>query len=237
MKTIGLIGGMSWESSKMYYEFINRRVQALLGGNHSAKSVMVSVDFDTIEKLSFAGDWKEIGRLMALATKQLESAGADVVVLCTNTIHLVADSIRSATELPFIHIADTTADAIRARGLKRVGLLGTAFTMEKEFYKGHISNTYGIDIIVPGQGDREIVHNIIYKELVKGVFKTESRSKVKKIMHKLVDEGAEGIIMGCTELPLIVPGNSTEIITFDTSEIHAFAAVDWVLKNSEALIQ
>ena len=229
MKTIGLIGGMSWQSSKVYYEYINQKVNEIMGKSHSAKSVMVSVDFDVIERLSFEGRWDDIGLEMVKAARQLEMAGADLIVLCTNTIHMVSDAIQQSTDLPFIHIADTTGQAIVDRNMTSVGLLGTAFTMEKEFYKDHISKKYGIEIQVPDKSDRKVVHEIIYNELVKGIFTTSSKSAVLEIMNKLVQKGAEGIIMGCTELPLLIPEGETELTTFDTTRIHADAAVAMAL--------
>jgi len=231
MKTIGLIGGMSWESSKVYYEFLNRRTQELLGGSHSSKSVMVSVDFAEIEKHSFAGNWKAIGELMAEAAQQLENAGADLILLCTNTIHLVSDAIVQSVDIPFIHIADTTAKAIKERHLKKVGLLGTAFTMEEDFYKGHIQDNYGIEVIIPDAKNRQIVNELIYQGFVRGVFTEESKSRCLEIISKLEAQGAEGIILGCTELPILIPEGEASIPSFDTGKIHAYSAVDLALKS------
>ncbi|MEL7002084.1 MAG: aspartate/glutamate racemase family protein [Bacteroidota bacterium] len=231
MKTIGLIGGMSWQSSKVYYELINERTQELLGGSHSSKSIMLSVDFDEIERLSFAGDWETMALQMKEAAQQLERGGADVIVLCTNTIHLVSEAIVDAVDIPFIHIADATAQAIQNKGLQKVVLLGTAFTMEKEFYKGHIKDNYQIDVIIPEEADRQMIHSIIYDELVKGIFTDEAKNKCIEVIEKLRAQGAEGVIMGCTELPILIPENEVPIPSFDTSKLHAYKAVDWVLSD------
>ncbi|MEO9869821.1 aspartate/glutamate racemase family protein [Ekhidna sp.] len=225
MKTIGLIGGMSWESSKLYYELINRKVKEELGGSHSAKSVMVSVDFDEIEKLTFAGKWDEIGEMMAKGTKQLESAGADLIVLCTNTIHLVSHFITDATNIPFLHIADATGQAIKKENARRVGLLGTRFTMEKDFYSKVLLDNYEIETTIPNESDRQIIHDIIYNELVKGEIKSASRNECKRIIRELEKEGVEGIILGCTELPLLISSNDAQVPLFDTTKMHAFAAI------------
>ncbi len=230
MKTIGLIGGMSWESSKVYYEFLNRRTQELLGGSHSSKNIMLTVDFAEIEKLSFEGNWEAIGDRMKIAAKQLERAGADLIVLCTNTIHLVSDHITQNVDIPFIHIADATAEAIKEKGLRKVGLLGTAFTMEKDFYKGHLNENHGIEVITPDAKDRKVLQDIIYNELVKGIFTEASKTKCLEIIERLLIAGVEGIILGCTELPLLIPENEVQVPTFDTSKIHAYQAVDWALQ-------
>lgn len=226
MKTIGLIGGMSWESSKLYYELINRKVKEKLGGSHSAKSIMFSVDFDEIEKLTFSGNWNEIGHMMARAASQLEAAGAESIVLCTNTIHLVSHFITNATDLPFIHIADATGQAIKKRAVKKVGLLGTRFTMEKDFYTKVLKDNHGIETMIPDESDRQIVHDIIYNELVKGKIEDESRVACKRIIEKLEKDGVEGIILGCTELPLLLSAKDASVPLFDTTEIHAQSAVD-----------
>ncbi|NAS13259.1 aspartate/glutamate racemase family protein [Poritiphilus flavus] len=234
MKTIGLIGGMSWESSKVYYEYLNRRTQELLGGSHSSKNIMVTVDFAEIERWSFDGNWEAIGELMKESAQKLELAGADIILLCTNTIHLVSDAITQNVNIPFIHIADATGEAIKAQNLKKVGLLGTAFTMEKDFYTGYIRDKYDIEVIIPKAGDRQTVHKIIYDELVKGIFTEESRKKCMEIIQRLSDAGAEGIILGCTELPLLIPEASVDLPTFDTSRIHVYKAVDWALDRTAA---
>ncbi|MGB5820908.1 MAG: aspartate/glutamate racemase family protein [Saonia sp.] len=233
MKTIGLIGGMSWESSKMYYEFVNNKVKSRLGDSHSGKSIMLTVDFAEIKKLSFENNWEAIGEIMKGAAQQLERAGADIILLCTNTIHLVSDAISTNVNIPFLHIADATAKEIQKEGLKKVGLLGTAFTMEKDFYKGHILENYGIEVIIPDESDRKTIHDIIYNELVKGQFTQASKEKCKEIIARLREAGAEGIIMGCTELPILIPDSEVAIPTFDTGKIHAHHAVEWALDNDQ----
>lgn len=230
-KTLGLIGGMSWESSKMYYQFINQRAKELLGGSHSAKSIMFSVDFAEIEKLTFENDWKAIGELMKEAAQSLEKAGADIILLCTNTIHLVSNAITSTVDIPFLHIADATGAAIKKQGLTKVGLLGTQFTMGKDFYKGYIFDNYGIEVIIPEAQDRKLVHDIIYQELVKGVFSDASKQKCMAVIERLGLAGAEAIIMGCTELPILIPDALVDLPTFDTGKIHAEAAVEWAIKQ------
>ena len=215
---------MSWESSKVYYEHINRKVQKELGGSHSAKSVMVSVNFNEIEKLTFSSQWDEIGKMMAKAALQLEMAGADLIVLCTNTIHLVSDYIAQASNIPFIHIADATGEAIRKEKVKRVGLLGTRFTMEKDFYSRILRDHYEIETVIPNYSARQIVHDIIYNELVKGEIKEESRDLCRKIVTDLEEE-VEGIILGCTELPLLLSSKDSALPFFDTTKIHSYKAV------------
>ena len=225
MKTIGLIGGMSWESSKVYYEYINRLVQEKLGGAHSAKSIMTSVDFSEIAELSFKDDWDAIGILMEEHARKLENAGADMVVLCSNTIHLVAPNIVKATSIPFLHIADATATAITKKGLKKVGLLGTRFTMEKDFYIRILENTYGIEVVVPELDQRIAVHDIIYDELVKGIITEPSKQKTLASIGDLLSKGAQGIILGCTELPLLIDQSDVAIPVFNTTLIHSQMAV------------
>ena len=225
MKTIGLIGGMSWESSKVYYEYINRLVQEKLGGSHSAKSIMTSVDFAEIADLSFKDDWNAIGTLMATHAQKLHDAGADMVVLCSNTIHLVSPSIVQATTLPFLHIADATAKAIKKKGLNKVGLLGTRFTMEKDFYIRILEENYGIEVVVPELDERQAVHDIIYNELVKGIITDPSKQKTLASIEGLIAKGAEGIILGCTELPLLIEQSDVELPIFNTTLIHSQQAV------------
>ncbi|PWL40082.1 aspartate racemase [Flagellimonas aquimarina] len=229
MKTIGLIGGMSWESSKVYYQHINEMVREKLGGSHSAKSLLSSVDFDEIERYSFSSNWDQIGNIMALHAKTLEKAGSDLVILCTNTIHLVSDAITDATNVPFLHIANATGEAIAKTGIKKVALLGTKFTMEKDFYTKILKEEYGLEILVPNNEDMDILHSIIYDELVKGIFKPESKEVCLGIIKKLEAEGAEGVILGCTELPLLIADNEVATPTFDTTKIHAQKAVDFAL--------
>lgn len=229
MKTIGLIGGMSWESSKVYYELINKKVKEELGGSHSAKSIMISVDFAEIEKLTFAGKWDDMGQIMARVARQLEDGGADSIILCTNTIHLVSNFITEATSIPFLHIADATGEAIKQKKLKKVGLLGTRFTMEKDFYSGVLLDNFGIETIIPNETNRQIVHDIIYNELVKGEIKEQSRKECKRIVAELENEGVEGIILGCTELPLLLSPQDARVPLFDTTKIHSYKAVEHAL--------
>ncbi|WP_430966453.1 aspartate/glutamate racemase family protein [Spongiimicrobium sp. 2-473A-2-J] len=229
-KTIGLIGGMSWESSKFYYEFVNERTKQLLGDTHSCKSILITVDFAQIVKLTFAEDWEGIGKVVASAAQQLERAGADMVLLCTNLIHLVSDAIEESISVPFLHIAEATGREIHRQGLTKVGLLGTQFTMEKDFYTGYIKENFDIDVIIPEEDDRKTLHRIIYNELVKGKFTTSSKEICLKLMDDLIDKGAQGIIMGCTELPILVTADEVGYPTFDTGKIHAHAAVDWAVQ-------
>mgnify|MGYP000126720986 CR=1 FL=1 len=231
MKTIGLIGGMSWESSKLYYEFINTKTKEILGGSHSAKCIMVSVDFAEIEKLTFKGDWNAIGELMKQAAQQLEKAGADIVLLCTNTIHLVSDYISENINIPFLHIATATGESIKKECLKKVALLGTKFTMEKGFYTTTLINNFGLDILIPKARDRQVVHDIIYNELVKGQFTNTSKQKIIGIIKELQNQGAEGVILGCTELPILISELDVTIPIFDTGKIHAYEAIEWSLTN------
>ena len=229
MKTIGMIGGMSWESSKIYYQHLNEMVREKLGGSHSAKTILSSVDFAEIERHSFSGDWEEVGKIMALHAQKLTAAGSDLVLLCTNTIHLVSDAITSATNIPFLHIAQATGAAIQEEGLKKVALLGTKFTMEKEFYTKILEDDFGLEILIPDASDRETLQAIIYGELVKGVFTEESKARCLEIIEKLRLQGAEGAILGCTELPILIPEGEASIPTFDTSKIHAQKAVEFAL--------
>lgn len=230
MKTIGLIGGMSWESSLEYYRIINEQVKEKLGGLHSAKSLMYSVDFDEIEKLQHQGNWKEATNMMIDAAKRLESGGADFVVICTNTMHKMADDVQSNIKIPLLHIADATAEKIKAKGLKKIGLLGTKFTMEEDFYKGRLINNYGLDVLIPDEKDRQIVHDIIYHELCLGNVNQSSKDQFIRIINKLVDNGAEAAILGCTEIPLLVQQKDVKVLLFDTTRIHAESAVEYSLK-------
>ncbi|TMU55298.1 aspartate/glutamate racemase family protein [Flagellimonas algicola] len=229
MKTIGLIGGMSWESSKIYYEHINTMVKEKLGGSHSAKSVLTSVDFDEIKRNSFSGDWDKIGDLMAVQAGKLEKAGADFIILCTNLIHLVSDSIVNAVSIPFLHIGRATGEAIQSKGLKKVALLGTQFTMEKDFYTKILEEEFGLEVLIPELKDRETLQSMIYDELVQGVFTQEAKEKCLDIIKKMEAQGAEGIILGCTELPILIPSDEVDVPTFDTTKIHAQKAVDFAL--------
>lgn len=229
MKTIGLIGGMSWESSIEYYRIINETAKARLGGLHSAKSLMVTVDFAEIEKLQHEDRWDEAGQILAKCAQDLERGGADFIVLCTNTMHKLTDQIIENVSIPFLHIADATAEKIVAAGMKRIGLLGTRFTMEHDFYKGRLIHNFGLEVIVPEKEDRDIVHRVIYDELVQGKIVDSSREEYKRIMEWLVAQGAEGIILGCTEIELLVGQNDSRVPLFPTTYIHAVAAVEKAL--------
>jgi aspartate racemase len=231
MKTIGLIGGMSWESSAVYYKIINQKVKALLGGVHSCQCLMYSVDFGEIAALQHAGNWTQLGERMADAAKRLERGGADFIVLCTNTMHKLADTIEASVSIPLLHIGDVTAEAIKGKSLNTVGLLGTKFTMEQDFLKGRLTDKYGIETIIPNAEQREIVHRIIYDELVKGVILESSRQEYLLIINDLVKRGAEGIILGCTEIGLLITNEFTDAILFDTTEIHAIKAVEYAIKS------
>ena len=228
--TIGLIGGMSWESSAEYYRIINREMQKRLGGVHSARSLMWSVDFGEIERLQHDGEWGRLAEAMQDGALRLERGGADFIVLCTNTMHRLADAISSAARIPLLHIADPTAEKIKAAGIERVGLLGTAFTMEQDFYKGRLQQRHGLDVIVPETDDRRVVHEVIYQELVKGQVRPESREAYRHIMARLVARGAQAIILGCTEIMLLVSGEDSAVPLYDTTTIHALAAVDHALR-------
>lgn len=228
MKMIGLIGGMSWESTALYYRIINEQVKQQLGGLHSARSLMYSVDFHEIEKLQAAGEWQKAGEILAEAAVSLEKGGADFIVLCTNTMHKVAQQITDAVSIPLLHIADATAQRIRQTGVKKVGLLATAFTMEQEFYKGRL-NQSEIEVLVPDAAGRKVVHDIIYQELCLGVIRDESRAQYRKIIAELVEQGAEAIILGCTEITLLVKAEDASVPLFDTTLIHAEDAVKLAL--------
>jgi aspartate racemase len=228
---IGLIGGMSWESSAEYYRIINREMQKRLGGVHSARSLMWSVDFAEIESLQHRGDWDLLTEQMIDAAKRLERGGADFVVLCTNTMHRMADAVAASINIPLLHIADPTGEKIRAAGFKRVGLLGTAFTMEQDFYKQRLKELFGLEVIVPVAQDRRIVHEIIYNELVTGKVLPKSRTLYREIIARLIGEGAQAIILGCTEIMLLVSGQDSAVPLFDTTTIHAVAAVDRALRS------
>ena len=230
MKTIGLIGGMSWESSLVYYKLINKKVKEILGGFHSSKSVMVSVDFDEIQKLQHQGDWDTLDAIMVKSAKQLEIAGANIIILCTNTMHLCSTKIIENTSIPFLHIAKATGEEIIKREIKKVALLGTKFTMEKDFYKNILIEDFGIAVIIPLQEERNKIHDIIYNELVHGQINSSSREIYKEIINNLKKRGAEGVILGCTEIPLLISESDVSIPIFDTTKIHAEKAVEWALK-------
>jgi aspartate racemase len=230
MKTIGLIGGMSWESSVEYYKIINETVRDKLGGFHSAECIMYSVDFAEIEPLQHQGKWKETTEILISAARSVEAGGADFVVLCTNTMHKVADEVQKKIRIPILHIADATAKTIKAQALTKVGLLGTKFTMEEDFYKGRLSQRHHLKIIIPPPEDREAVHRIIYDELCMGEIKPSSKTRYLEIIERLARNGAEGIILGCTEIGLLVKKEDTRVPLFDTTKIHAIAAVEFALE-------
>jgi aspartate racemase len=231
MKTIGLIGGMSWESSIEYYRIINETVKAKLGGLHSAKSIMYSVDFADVEILQHQGKWMEAAKLLIAAAKNLEDGGADFIVLCTNTMHKVADDIQANVKIPLLHIADATAQLVRDSGMQKIALLGTRFTMEEEFYKGRLSQNYDLDVIIPNAQEREIVHRVIYDELVLGKIEQRSKAQYMDIIEQMLGQGAEGVILGCTEIGLLVHQEDSQVPLFDTTRIHAEAAVEYALKS------
>ena len=228
---IGLIGGMSWESSAEYYRIINQEVRNRLGGVHSARSLMLSVDFGEIERLQHQGAWDELTKRMVDAATRLQRGGADFVLLCTNTMHLMADAVAAAIDIPLLHIADPTAERIKAAGFQKVGLLGTAFTMEQDFYKGRLEKAFGLEVLVPDAADRRVVHDIIYRELVVGEIRPESRMAYREVIARLIGRGAQSIILGCTEIMLLVSEEDSAVPLFDTTTIHAIAAVDRALAS------
>jgi len=230
MKTMGMIGGMSWESSLEYYRIVNETVKKSLGGFHSAKCILYSVDFEEVEKLQHKGDWDALTGLMLDSAQRLEQAGADFVIICTNTMHKMADEVQSAINVPVLHIVDVTAEAIKRNGQTRVGLLGTKFTMEQKFYKGRLKDKHGLDVLIPSPEERQMVHDILYSELCLGEIKEQSRGEFKRVIHNLVDRGAQGVILGCTEIPLIVSQDDYDIPVYDTTQLHAQAAVDFALQ-------
>lgn len=229
MKTIGLIGGMSWESSAQYYAIINRAVRERLGGAHSAECLIYSVDFGEIEKLQRSGDWSSLTVRMVQVAKRLEAGGADFVVICANTMHLMADEVAAAIAVPLLHVVDPTAGAIAQAGLKRVGLLGTAFTMEKAFYRDRLAAA-GLDVLIPEEADGRAIHRVIYEELIAGKIEPASRAVYREIIARLVERGAEAIVLGCTEIMLLVDQSDSAVPMFDTTTLHALAAVDEALR-------
>lgn len=232
MKTIGLLGGMSWESSLGYYRAINEGIKEALGGLHSAKIAMVSVDFDPIEKLQHSGDWQGTAEILSNAAKQVQAAGAGCLLICTNTMHKVAPQIADAIDIPLIHIADATAEVLVNSGVKNVGLLGTAFTMEQEFYKGKLRDNYGLNVIIPNENDRQIIHNVIYQELCLGKVKAGSKVEYLRIIESLANQGAEAVILGCTEIGMLVNQTDTKIALLDTTYIHAQKAVEYAISTT-----
>ena len=229
MKKIGLIGGMSWESSLVYYKIINERVREISGGFHSAKCIMESVDFAEIEKLQHKGDWESLNSIMVDAAGNLENAGAELIILCTNTMHLCSVEIIKNVNLPFLHIAEATGKKIKLEKLKKVLLLGTKFTIAKEFFSEILRDDFDIEVIIPNEMDREIVHKIIYKELVHGKIESSSKRTYQRIINDSIKNGAEGVILGCTEIPLLIKSRDVTIPTFDTTRIHAESAVEFAL--------
>jgi aspartate racemase len=230
MKTIGMIGGMSWESSIEYYRIVNEAVKERLGDLHSAKSVMVSVDFAEIEKLQREGSWEQATRAMVAAARSVEAGGADFLIICTNTMHKMAEEVQQGIGIPLLHIADATAEVINARGLHRVGLLGTRFTMEEDFYRGRLVEKFHLGVLIPEAADREIVHRVIYDELVLGKIQPASKAEYLRIIAGLAEAGAEGIILGCTEIGLLISQADSRLPLFDTTRIHALAAVEYALQ-------
>jgi aspartate racemase len=227
MKTIGLLGGMSWESTVGYYRAINEGVKKALGGLHSAKIAMYSVDFEPIEKLQHAGDWQGMAKILTEAAQGIQAAGADFLLICTNTMHKVAPQIEAGIQIPLLHIADATAQILVKEGIKSVGLLGTAFTMEQEFYKGRLIENYGLQVLVPNEDDRQIVHKIIYQELCLGKIESDSKAEYLRIIDALASQGAEAVILGCTEIGMLVNQTDTDVRLLDTTAIHAEKAVEY----------
>ena len=230
MKTIGLIGGMSWESSALYYRLINEETHRRLGGHHNAPSLMVTVDFADVEHLQHEGNWERLGNLLTSAAQSLERGGADFIVLCTNTMHKLAESITQAVQIPLLHIVDVTAAVIKQSHEKRVGLLATKFTMEEPFYAKRMRNKYGIEVIVPSAASRQVVHDVIYQELCHGVIRQESRERYQETMEELAEKGAESIILGCTEIELLISQKDSRLPVHPSTTIHAQAAVEFAMR-------
>jgi aspartate racemase len=230
MKTIGLIGGLSWESSAVYYRIINELVRDKLGGTHSAKIIMYSVDFSEFEQLQHQGDWDKLTELMIDAGMRLKNGGADFIVICTNTMHKTAEAVENQVGIPLLHIADAAATEVKKMGLRKVALLGTRFTMEQDFYKARLLEKHGIEVVIPDRGEREVIHSVIYNELVLGKVLDSSREAFVKIIGRMNDVGAEGVVLGCTEIPLLISQKDSAIPIFDTTRLHASAAVEFSLK-------
>jgi aspartate racemase len=231
MKLIGLIGGMSWESTVPYYRLINQAVKARLGGLHSARLILFSVDFHDIERLQHVGDWQAAGEVLAGAAGALEAAGADFLILCTNTMHKVAPAIQAAVRIGFIHIADPTASQIKQAGFSKVALLGTRFTMEEDFYRDRLTRQHGLEVVIPGPADRALIHRVIYEELCLGQINPASRLEFRRIIAQMVAQGAQAVILGCTEISLLVTAQDSQVPLLDTTSIHAQAAVDLALST------
>lgn len=230
MKTIGLIGGLSWESSAVYYRVINELVGAKLGGTHSAKSIMYSVDFEEVGQLQHQGNWDKLTELMIDAGTRLKNGGADFMVICANTMHKVADEVERQAGIPLLHIADATAAEVKKKGLRKVALLGTKFTMEQDFYTGRLAKKHGIEVIIPDPDEREMIHAVIYQELILGKILEPSRKAFKKIIVHMHSLGAEGVILGCTEIPLLISQKDSAVPIFDTLQIHATVAVEFSMR-------
>jgi aspartate racemase len=231
MKTIGMIGGMSWEATVSYYQALNRGVKEALGGSHSAKIWLYSVDFDEIRTLQHQGKWQQAAKILADAAVGIEAAGADFLLICANTMHKVADEVQAVISIPILHVADLTAEKLLADGITKVGLLGTEFTMEESFYKDRIRENYAIDVVVPDKSDRTTVHNIIYSELILGQIKDDSRQRYLEVINQLHDQGAQAVVLGCTEIALLVQQHHTKVPLYDTTEIHAAQAVKLALAD------
>ncbi|NEZ02578.1 aspartate/glutamate racemase family protein [Wenzhouxiangella sp. XN201] len=233
MKCLGLIGGMSWTSTISYYRRLNQLIAERLGGRHSARLLLYSVDFDAVERLQHAGRWDEAGELLADAARRLAAGGAEGIVLCTNTMHKVAGHIEAAVDLPLLHIADATGEAICAAGHRRVGLLGTSFTMEQPFYRQRLVDRFALDVLVPGEKDREMIHRVIFDELCRERIEPASRRAYQRIVAGLAENGAEAVILGCTEIALLIGPDDVSVPVFDTTELHVRAAVDFALGRTE----
>jgi len=231
MRTIGLLGGMSWESSIEYYRIINEEVRARLGGTHSARSVMYSVDFHQIEQMQAAGDWAAATKAMVEAGRLVQSGGAGCLLICANTMHLMAEEVQAAIDIPLLHIADATADAVRASSIRSVALLGTRYTMEQDFYRGRLEDRYELEVLIPDPADRQIIHDIVYDELVQGKARDRSRREFLRIIEALVNSGAQGVIAGCTEIELLVGPEHVSVPYFPTMRLHGLAAVEWSLAD------
>lgn len=229
MKTIGLLGGMSWESTLNYYKWINEGIRKHLGGLHSAKIILNSLDFQEIEQLQMTERWDLTGKILAKEASAIEKAGADFLLLCTNTMHKNADAIEAAINIPFLHIADATAEKLKSEGITRVGLLGTRFTMEEDFYKGRLENTHGIEVVVPDMQDMDLIHGVIYNELCMGNIQDNSRKRYLDVIEKMKSERIQGMILGCTEISMLIQEQHTDIALFDTTAIHTEAAVQFAL--------
>lgn len=232
MKTIGLLGGMSWESTVGYYRAINEGVKHRLGGLHSARIAMYSVDFAPIENLQHEGNWDGTAEILTDAARRIQSAGADFLLICTNTMHKVAPQVEQAIQIPLLHIADATAEVLVQKGIRTVGLLGTAFTMEQAFYKGRLTDHFGLNVLIPGEEDRQIVHRVIYQELCQGKIRSDSKTQYLRIIDALADQGAEAVILGCTEIGMLVKQEDTQVTLLDTTAIHAEKAVEYALNQN-----